>query len=265
MSGRQEGALYLIDDAADIVSRAGGFTGLLWLASLPGRLSLVYFVARLVQLGHEASHHGYELARLAWVALAFWLLSLWGRQVFVRAARHSLQSAQPPPLSLLRGPAEEFFAYAGAAIVLELLFWMLLVTFAAPVLVIPFAGLAAAAAPKTPRSALRTIFDSTGSLLLLFRLSFLFLVALALVTVNLSFLAQAVLWASAGLAPVDVAVWQHTLSPGNPLYLLLLLAAGTLLVEPFWLAALTAQVERTRARSTGEDLRRWFEDLRART
>jgi hypothetical protein len=265
LSGPQEGALPLIDEAAAIVSRSSRFTGLLWLTSLPARLSLVYFVARLVELHHEASHHAYELARLAWVALALWLFSLWGRQVFVRAARHSLQSTQPPPLSLLRGPVQEFFAYALAAVVLELLFWMLLVTFAAPILVIPVAGLAAAAAPKTPRGALRTLFESTGSLLLLFRLSFLFLIALLLVTVNLSFAAQAVLWASAGLLPVDLAAWGHTLSPGNPLYLLLLGAAGTLLVEPFWLAALTAHVERTRARGTGEDLRRWFEDLRART
>jgi hypothetical protein len=263
LTGRPEGALALIDDAGDVVSRAGAWVGILWLSALPARLAFVLFAARLAQLGSEARRHGNELAQLAYVALAAWLLSLWGRQAFVRAARHSLQSTQPPPRTLPRAPVQELLAYAGAAIVIEVVFWMLLITVVTPIALILVAGLAAAAAPKTPRGALREIFASVGSPLLLLRLSLLFLLALAVVLINLHLFAQALLWASAGLAPIDPIAWDHVLSLRNPLYALLLGAAASLLVEPFWLAALTAHVERTRARSTGEDLRRWFEELRA--
>jgi len=95
LSEQRQGALLLIDEAGDVVTRAGGFVGLLWLTSLPARLSLVYFAVRLLELRGEASHHGDELARLAWLTLYLWLLSLWGRWAFVRAARHSLQSTLP--------------------------------------------------------------------------------------------------------------------------------------------------------------------------
>jgi hypothetical protein len=149
-------------------------------------------------------------------------------------------------------------------VVIEFLFWLLLVTLAAPVMLLLLAGLAAASAPKTARSALKTLFDSLGSLLLLIRLSLVFLLGLAVVLLNFHLFAQWALWAAAGLAPIDIAVWTHAVQYQNPIYLLLLLAGATLLVEPFWLSALTVHVERVRARSSGEDLRRWFDGLRAR-
>jgi hypothetical protein len=264
LSEQRASALSIIDEAGDIVSRAAGFVGLLWITSLPARLSLAWFVARLLVLRKEAGHHGNELLRLAWLTLVLWLVSLWGRHVFVRATRHSLQSTLPPPSDLVRGSMVELLAYAVSAAVIELFFWMLLVTFVMPAMLLVLAGVAAAAGPKTPRAALKTVFDGIGSLWMLLRLSFFFVLALAVVLINLHSFAQGALWAASGLAPVDVAVWTHLLQYENPTYSLLLIAGGMLLLEPFWLAALTVHVERVRARSSGEDLRRWFDGLRVR-
>ena len=264
MSEQRAGALSIIDEAGDIVSRAAGFVGLLWITSLPARLSLAWFLARLFVLRKEAGHYGNELSRLAWLTLLLWLLSLWGRHAFVRASRHSLQSTLPPPANLLRGSMDGFLAYAISAAVIEFFFWLLMVTFAMPAMLLLLAGVAAAADPKTPRTALKTVFDGIGSLWMLLRLSFFFLLALAVVLINLHSFAQSALWAASGLAPVDVAVWTHLLEYENPAYALLLIAGATLLLEPFWLAALTVHVERVRARGSGEDLRRWFDGLRAR-
>lgn len=236
--------------------------GPLWLACLPGRLAFVVFAARVVQLGPEARYHGNELSRLAYLAVAAWLPSVWGRLVFVGAVRHALVSAQPPPRSLLLLPWRELLAGAGAAIVLEAAFWTLLPTVVVPILLVVVAGLAAAAAPKAPRGSAREILAGAGSLAVLLRLSLIFLAAAMLVLVNLHLFAQAALWASAGFGRVDAIAWGRALSLANPLYDLLLMTAAALLVEPFWLAALTAHVERTRAGSSGEDLLRWFEELR---
>src|SRR5437867_11261718 len=76
----------ILDDAAEAAMRvAAPWMGLLWLCSLPLRLLQVHFVARLLELGPEASHYGNYLHGLALATMAALLPSLWARAVFVRA------------------------------------------------------------------------------------------------------------------------------------------------------------------------------------
>ncbi len=265
---RPAGALVLIDDAADAAVRLGPAIGLLWLTALPSRLLLSLVCARLVELGPKATSYGDSFTRLAYATLGAWLLSLWGRQVFVRSCRRALESEQPPPSPLLRIPLPEFAGYVFSALVIETLFWALLLTLVAPLALLAAAGLAAAASPRERAGLVnpfRAIGESMGSLSVLLRLAALFALALALAALNLHLLFAAGLWLAAGLAAIDGAAWSAVLSPFNPLYGILLVAGATLLIEPFWLAALTGHVERARSRKSGDDLRQWFAAIKART
>ena len=95
------------------------------------------------------------------------------------------------------------------------------------------------------------------------RLSLLFALGLFFAALNLHLFTRGALWLASGIASLDLTGWGAVLSLANPPYAVLVLAGASILVEPLWLAALTAHVERVRARSTGDDLRRWFAELRA--
>jgi hypothetical protein len=261
----EDGALGLIDDAADAVGRLPEWVGLLWLTALPARLLLAFFCIRLIQLGSDAVHSGDWARRIAWVLLVAWLASLWGRQVFVRACRHAFQSERPASRALLRVPAREMAGHLAAALAIEALFWALLLTFVAPPFLLLAAGLAAPAAPAGgpgPLDSLREVWRGVGPAFRLIRLLILFGIAVPIAALNLHFFAHGVLWLAGGIASLDVTGWDGVLALANPAYAVLLFTGACLLLEPVWLAALTAHVERVRARGTGDDLRRWFAELR---
>ncbi len=263
----RSGALALVDRATEVVGRLGPWVGVLWITALPTRFLLVLLYVELVELGAKASRYGLHLRHLAYGILATWLLSLWGRQVFVRACRHALESERPPPRTIARVPLGELAAHVSAALVIEFAFWALLLTLVAPVALLVGAGLAAAAAPRAGPGLwkpLRAIAESSGSLSTLTRLLAIFAVALPFAALNLHGLLRMGLWLAGGLAGVESSRWDAVLSLANPLYRALVAAGAGLLLEPFWLAALTAHVERARATSSGDDLRRWFAELRAR-
>ena len=263
---RGEGALALVDEAADATGRLPGWVGLLWLTALPSRLLTALLCIRLLALRESAVHHGIWLRRTALLLLAAWVVSLWGRQVFVRACRHALQSSRPAPAALLRVPAREMAGHVAAALAIEVLFWASLLTVVAPVFLLVAAALAAAAAPAggpSPRRALVEVFRATSPVSRLLRLFLLFLLTVPVAAANLHLLAHAVVWLLGGIAALDVTAWPAVLSPLNPAYVVLVLAGASLLLEPLWLAAVASHVEKVRARSTGDDLRRWFSELRA--
>lgn len=268
MTHRSGGALSLVDDATEAVGRLGSWVGFLWFTALPARLLLTLLCVRLIELGDKATGYGESLSRLSYAVLAAWLVSLWGRQAFVRACRHALESERPPAGAVWRVPLRELAGHLSAALVIEVLFWALLLTFVAPLALLVAAGLAAAAAPRAGPGLwkpLRAIAESCGSLWLLARLLFVFALALPVAAINLHVLFQGGLWLAGGVAGIDRSGWIAVLSLQNPLYRALIATGAALLLEPFWLAALTAQVERVRARASGDDLRQWFAELRARS
>src|SRR6266571_5181787 len=188
-------------------------------------------------------------------------------QVFVRACRHALQSERPPPRSLLRVPARELAGYLVAALFVEALFWMLLLTFVAPVALLVGAGLAAAASGRAgpgPLEALRELGRSVGPAMRLVRLLVVFAFGLAFAAINLHLFFRLGLWLASGLAGLDTTSWDAVLGWQNPLYRVLIVTGAAMLLEPVWLAALTVHVELLRSRSSGDDLRRWFAELRSR-
>ncbi|HZR08382.1 MAG TPA: hypothetical protein VFA79_07360 [Myxococcales bacterium] len=263
---KADGALGLLDDAADAVGRLPAWVGLLWFTALPVRFVLAALAIRLVEMGAEAVHHAFWMRRMAFLLLATWLVSLWGRQVFVQACRHAFQSLRPPPASLLRIPPAAMAGHLVAALTVEALFWALLPTLVAPALLILLAPLAAAAAPAGgpgPVDALSALARGIGPVSRLLRLLLLFALVLPIAAVNLHWLCAAIAWLAAGIPGIRIEPWEAVLNPGNPGYAILLFSGALLLLEPFWLAAVTAHVERVRARSTGDDLRRWFAELRA--
>lgn len=257
----------VLDDASVLVARvATPWVGLLWLTAAPLRLAQAHFAARLAELGAEAGAYGDHLARLALVTTAFFLVSLWGRAAFVRACTRDLGAGDEAGRERLRLPAASLAAYAGAALAVEAAFYATaLAVVTVPVLAL-VAGLLAATSPLVERPSLLRPFSAVSAsagragplvgLLLVFGAAFL------LAAVNLLVLVQAGLWLAGGVAGLDVVRWQAVLGVANPRLLLAVAAGAWLLVEPWWLAALVVHVHSLRARSTGEDLRLWFERLR---
>jgi hypothetical protein len=264
------GALELLDRCADSVRRLPLAVAVLWLTALPSRLLLVHFVVVLEKLGSEAGDYRNALQRIANAYICTWLISLYGRQVYVRAL---LRDAVPPAeqeeqgfLQLLRVPFAALASHIYAAAFFEILFWVLMPTWIFP----PFFALAAAvtvaAAPQKPRDLLGPIteaFKAFGSPWMLIKLSLIALLALGLANGNLFVLGQAIAWASGALTNVDPSLIGALISGENPLYGWLVFAAATLLIEPLWLGVIALQVDAGKAASTGEDLRRRFESMKS--
>lgn len=270
MRGRgrgQPGALASLDEGADMALQLHPWVALLWLTALPGRLVLLAFCVELVELGEVAPSQGRTLLRLAFASLALWLPSLWGRQVFVRACRRALEGDAGTGLQSLRVPPGQMAGALVAALLVELAFWGLLFTVVVPLALVAGAALAAVAAPRAgPRllGGLVEMAKGSGRLLALTGLLWLCLLGVLLAGLNLHLLVALSLGLLSSVLPLDAPLWREMLEFQNPLYVGLLVLAASLLVEPFWLAAVTVHVERARSRSSGEDLRQTFEDLRRR-
>jgi hypothetical protein len=244
---------------------AAPWLGVLWLSSLPLRLLQAQFAARVLELGPEAREHGDALGALALSTLLALLPCLLGRAFFVRAAWLGLRSERAPGKEALRVPIGSLLGYAYAALLFEALFFATAPTVVAIPLCVTGAGLAAAnvslSEPAGLVRPLRALAAAFGQGRVLFGLAFVFGVAFVVAMVNLHFLFQLGLWLAGGIPGLDLTAWATLLSFGNARFVLALLAGSSLLVEPFWLAALTVYVYRLRARETGEDLRLWFARL----
>jgi hypothetical protein len=265
-SGRSLGAI--LDDASELVGALlTPWAALVWLSAAPLRLAQAHFVARLGELGDDAAAYGDHLHALALATAVALVVSLYGRAVFARACSRRLRGLATSGREPLRVPFAAFATYAYAALAIEAAFFATLVTLACVPALVIVAGLAAAASPQIERPGLLRPFElvaaggsRVGPLL---GMLVVFTVAALLVAINLLALAQAGLWLAGGLAGFDVARWQALLAPSSPRMLLVAAAGGVLLVEPWWLASLVVLLHDARARSTGEDLRLWFERLRS--
>ena len=259
----------IVDDAGELASAvARPWMGLLWLTAIPLRLGQAHFVARVVELGTEARQYGDHLGDLALGLTAAFLVSLWGRAVFVRACALRLRGltvAGPAPLRL---PAAGFLSYVYVALLVEMASYLTCFT----LVMVPFfvlaAGLAAATFPQHHEGGLlrplARIARQGAQALPLTGLVVVFAAALVLAAINLYFVFQLGLWLAGGVAGADTTRWASLLSASNPRFRFVVLAGAAVVVEPFWLAALVVYVHKLESRTTGEDLRLWFERLRSR-
>jgi hypothetical protein len=256
----------VLDEAAETVAAvAAPFLGLLWLTSLPLRVAQIHFVARLVELGADATHRGVYLGQLALMQTALLVPFAWGRAVFVRACRLGLRG-QWPGAAALRVGAAPFAGYLYVTVLLQTAFWATgWLGVSVPMLVL-LSGLAAATHPLIERAGLwepwRQILRHGVHGLMLSGLLVVMGWAFLVAAVNLHVLFRAGLWLSGAFPGVDTGEWSTLLRPGNTRYLLALVAGAVLALEPYFLAATTVYVHKVASRSSGEDLRLWLQRLR---
>jgi hypothetical protein len=187
--------------------------------------------------------------------------------VFVRACSLGLRSERVPGAEALRIRPATLAAYVYVALLVEVLLLALAATVVAIPVFLLLASLAAAAHPQLERPGLVAPLQDLARQLshgrVLAALSAVFSVTFVVVFVNLYFLFQLGLWLAGAVPGLDPTPWEALLVPGRN-FTLVLVAGTALAVEPFWLAALAVFVHKARSRETGEDLRLWFERLRAR-
>jgi len=126
------GAVQLLDEGIDLVTRLPAWVAALWLTALPCRFLLAAFIVELVNEGTRAPSHGRYLLALSYLLLLLWLPSLYGRQLFVRACRRGMGGETAVHWSGLRVPLRELAGAVSAALLVELLFWGLAFTFVVP-------------------------------------------------------------------------------------------------------------------------------------
>ncbi len=253
-----------IDRGALLVRRLPGWVGVLWLTALPARLLMVFLGSEVVRLGANVRGHGTALVALAQLVLAAWVVAVIGRQFFVRACRIANDSGDPSLAAVIRVPWRDLVAVIYAALILEVLFWLLLpIWFVSPFILL-FCLAAVVVAPQRgcgPIAPLRSLADIEPWSLL--RLGFALVIATLIVFANAYAVVQGLVWVMSGLAGIDLSHWKPLLAFHNPLFVLLLCAGVITLVEPFAMAAITVLAILSQARRTGDDLREWFSVLRA--
>jgi len=250
--GVTPGAVDLLDEGLERVTRAWGAVGAFWMLALPARVALV----ELILLATAPGGRSAPLLERSYGVLALGLLTVYGRVALGRAL-----SARPPVppdrWRILAVPPGGYARAVTASLAVLLIAMLLGFTVLAPLALLPLLGLVAVAPGERPL----TLLSGPGRLL---GLHLLLLPGLLVVAVNLHGLVSLVATALSSVLPGDPQRLARALALQNPRYLALLLGSVSLCIEPVWLGALTAHVEAARARTGGEDLRVWLEELRAR-
>jgi hypothetical protein len=262
----------ILDETHGAVRRvAAPWLGVLWLGLIPYRLLQAHFIRELLHLGSKAGEYGGYLEGLAWALFVALLPAAYARAVYVRATSLALQSGGSVGREAFRVPAAQLFTTLYLALLTEVCFaltaWMV---FTVPLMAVP-AGLAYVAAARADRPGLFRPFAEIVRLLVgvkaLFVLAFAFTLSLGAVFVNVYMAFRLGLWAADALGGDGITRWEHLLRPvhpmlailpAEPLTIVLCGAATLLIVEPFWIGALTVYAHRAGQRQTGEDLRLRF-------
>ena len=263
----------ILDETPSAVVRvASPWLGVVWPALIPLRFLQVHFARDLFRLGHESEHYAAHFSGLALTTFAALLLSVWGRAVFVRALRLGLQSGGRVGREALRTPLHELGNTLYTGLLCEVLFYLTLWLFFPVPFVLLLSGLSFATAHRTERPGLfrpvREMIQFLGNAKVAAALLFTFATAFLVAFINLYFAFRLGLWLVSAVLGGDLTRWEHLLRPGalgispaEPLTLFLVIAGAALIVEPFWLAALTLLVHRSKLRETGEDLHLRFKRL----
>lgn len=265
--------LAILDETASAVVRvASPWLGIVWPALLPLRFLQVHFARDLFRLGKESVHYGDYLGGLALSSFAALLVSVWGRAVFVRAVRLGLQSGVRVGKEALRTPPHEIANALYTTLLCEVLFYLTVWLFVPVPFVLLLSGLAFATAHRSERPGLfrplREMVQLLANLKVSVSLFLVFSAAFLATLINLYFAFRGGVWLAGTFLGDDVARWAHILRPGSwgvfpaePLTFFVIMAGTTLILEPFWLAALSVYVHRSKLRETGEDLRLRFRQL----
>ncbi|MEO8033635.1 MAG: hypothetical protein ABI837_04335 [Acidobacteriota bacterium] len=257
----------VLDESAQVVRLTSvRWAALLLATSIPYRFMQVVFVDRLLELGAKANQYGDLLRLTADLTIAAFLISLWGRAVYARAARLTAGRGVVAGREALRVPAAALASYLLVASLVELLMWASLVTILGVLFAAILSGLAIGTMELNEVAGLRTPFRHIArygrQLKIVVALTGVFVVALLVAIGNLVALKELGLWLLSAASGADLARWRVVLSSANHRYVLIVLAGALLTVEPFWIAANVMLVRKAGTAESGDDLRVWFDELR---
>jgi hypothetical protein len=256
----------VLDESAEVVAVAAPWTAVLVLTSLPYRLAQILFVDRVFEAGSEAVRYGNVLGRTANLAIAAFLLSLFGRAVFARACRLAAQRGRTPGREAWRVAPAAFAVYLLTASTGLLLWFLALPTVVGLLVAVLFSGLAIGTMELNERAGVldpfRLILRYAKRVAIPIALTLVFLVAFFLALLNVTVAFQAGVWLASALGGFDAPHWDLLFGFGNRRFVLLMIAGAVIAVEPFWVAAQVMFVRKAGAEESGEDLRVWLDELR---
>lgn len=265
----------ILDETHGTVQRvAAPWLGVLWLGLLPFRLLQAHFVRELFHLGGRAGDYGSFLEGLAWLVFASLLPAVYARCVYVRATLLGLESGGRVGAEALRVPLRQLGTSLYLTLLTEVLFALTVWMFITVPFLVLFGSLAVVVAARVERPGLLRPLGETLRLMsgvrALSGILFAFTLALGAVFVNVYMGFRLGLWALDALGLDGLSRWELLLRPihpnvgivpAEPLTLVICIAGTLLIVEPFWLAALSVYAQRADQRQTGEDLRLRFRRL----
>jgi hypothetical protein len=263
--GEEPGTLDLLDDGVELMTRCWSAVGVLWVLALPARAALALLLALAVKLGDLSELAGPTFLPRSYLVLLLGIATVHGRLVLLQAYRRARTGPGPSGWASLRVPLGDLARALLATLVIFLLLCVISPTLVLPPFLLPALGLAsvgAAGAGPGWRRAVPATFAGFARPGRLAAVHGLLLLGWGVATVNLHLLVQLGSGAALQLFPIEPAGLVAQLSFHNPDYVALLLAGSSLCVEPLWLAVLAVHLDALRARSSGEDLRWWFEQLR---
>lgn len=256
----------VLDESADAVAVAAPWTAVLVLTSLPYRLAQILFVDRLFEAGSEAMRYGNVLGRTANLAVAAFVLSLFGRAVFARACRLGTQRGRTPGREVWRVSPAAFAAYLVTASTSLLLWFLALPTVIGVLVAVLFSGLAIGTMELNEQAGVRAPFRLIGRyakrIAIPMALTLVFLVAFFVALLNVTVAFQAGVWLASALGGFDAPHWNVLFGFQNRRFVLLVIAGAVIAIEPFWVAAQVTFVRKAGAEESGEDLRIWLDELR---
>jgi hypothetical protein len=257
----------VLDETVDIVSAARGWPAIVLVTALPYRFLQVVFVERLIELGAEAKHYANTLGALATLTVAAFVVSILGRAIWIRVCGLAQKRASLRAGDAFRIAPAALLSYLFVSALLATLHYSIWFTIISIPLLTIVSGIAAGTMELNERPSLlqplRLIVRYSKHARIVTALFLVFVAALAIAAVNLYAFFFLGMWLAHAFASADLTRWDVLLSLSDGHFVGLLVAGAVVAVEPFWLAANVVLVRKAGAAESGDDLRRWLEELTA--
>jgi hypothetical protein len=258
----------VLDEATDIVSMvASPWAAVVIATSIPYRFLQALFIDRLIEVGADATRYGTLLGTTANLAIAAFVLALWGRAVFARACRLAASRGEPPQGEAWRVKPVALASYIFTGTLAELVFYATLFSAGTgTILAAILGGLAIGTMELNERAsvlgAIRLIARYGRETRIVTALVMVFACAMVVAFINVMATFSFGMWLADVFLSADLSRWGALFSGNNRRFVLAAIAGAWIAIEPFWIAANVVLVRKAGAAETGEDLRVWFEEVR---
>jgi len=257
----------VLDESTDVVSMvASPWAAVVIATSIPYRFLQAVFIDRLIEVGGDATHYGTLLGTTANLAIAAFVLALWGRAVFARACRLAASRGTPPGGEAWRVSPVALASYIFTGTLAELIFYATFFSGIGTLVAAIVGGLAIGTMELNERAsvlgAMRLIGRYGRELRIVTALAFVFACAMVVALINVMATFSFGMWLADVFLGADLSRWSVLFSGHNRRFVLATIAGAWIAIEPFWIAANVVLVRKAGAAETGEDLRAWFEEVR---